>query len=403
MNVEASLPLTRRASAIWARWRRGDAATRRSEERGLHPDEAAALARFERNLEYAGSPGRWFQATGTGIGLKAAIRAVLFAGLRIDVGAAGDVCRALAAVSGEMPFGGPLVLENEVRRQAGAAEREETPLCRPGIDDGEPGEEREVSIAANGASPKWKVGEAFALTLAGAAKLGIGLAELPCYADRKRIAKEIGFSEATVYMALKEYLAGRRPVTPAAEALALSPVSAPPATEELPPTPATCPDPADGAPTWFPASEPTPGAPEAEAVYPDGGHIPAGGGLPLVTLDAQLAALGSERDRLQTDLDASLVSNGKTVQEALEYRRLLEETRRELAELRGQPAPAASEEPMVPARLVIAWVRACEAEWKLRKQYDELKQQCAQAVAVKRDLWKQLTEVLPDHLRDQVV
>jgi hypothetical protein len=397
VNAEAFLPLTRRASAVWARWRRGDAATRRSEERGLHPDEAAALKRFERNLEYAGSPGRWFQATGTGIGLKAAIQAVLFAGLRIDVGAVGDVCRALAAVSGEMPFGGPLVLENEVRRQAGAAEREETPLCRPGIDDGEPGEEREVSIQVNGAGAprKWSAsGPAFVKIAATASELGIDLAGPFMNGGKRKLAIAAGYSEASVHLFSQDWRDGRRP--DGWTEAATSPTPEPAAAEEtVPPATATCPDPAAGAPTWFPVSEPTPGAPGADATYPDGGHLPV-----------DVRALKAERDRLAEQRDNLLRDNAQLLADRNQANLDRAQAERELAEVRArrpEQTPDGGTEPMVPARLVIAWVRACEAEWKLREQYDELKQQCAQAVAVKRDLWKQLTEVLPDHLRDQVV
>lgn len=63
---------------------------------GLHPDEAAALARLERNLAACGPVGTWWQFGGAHSGLRRETAETLFAGLALHAAALPDFTRATA-------------------------------------------------------------------------------------------------------------------------------------------------------------------------------------------------------------------------------------------------------------------------------------------------------------------
>lgn len=266
-TLVGTLPLTRRAMAAWPRWI--TAATdwdRRRETSGLHPDEVAALQRLAANLDAAGAPKDWFRKDHwNGLALEAGFLDRIFCGLSLTWEIRGDLVRALETRAKDTFIGAAAILEQALLKRLPTPEKPKRSLERgekPDHPNGVvPGEitkfasaeagkgrpwseyspaiqpfpakaagralreqelqqeetktpdtrETQTTVRPPAEVQKWRAGETvFGLAVEAAGKLGISLAELPIYRDRMRIARQIGYSESTTYLALKEYMAGRR-------------------------------------------------------------------------------------------------------------------------------------------------------------------------------------------------
>lgn len=100
---DGTLPFTRRVGAVYLRWREASEHTRGWVAAGLHPDEHAALLRFEENLAHCGPRSGWAIQSATREGLRPAVLQQLVCGLDVREDAYPDFLRALRLMVNGLP------------------------------------------------------------------------------------------------------------------------------------------------------------------------------------------------------------------------------------------------------------------------------------------------------------